>query len=468
MNENKVNLKKASLYYFVGTLFNKGIGFITVPIFTRILTIEDYGIVTTYNSWVSMVTMIISLALYMAVRASFIDYKEKTNDFLSVIQTFMCLFGCCFSAIVLVIAYLIPMNVNIGIVALCLIQSMAWALTENLSMYFMMKYKYKARTAIMVLPNLISTIISIIVIRYIITSDLYLGRIVPNAVIVFIFGLIALIYGLRGSKIRFNKEYLSYALKISVPLVLDGVALNILSQADRMMITMIRNSTESGVYGLVYNFSMIATVIITAFDGIWIPFFTNKMNEKKYSDINKFSAKYIEMITVTMLMVVLLGPEILKLIATEVYWEGISIIPPIVLSNYIIFLYTMYVNIEHYHKKTVFISINTAIAAVVNVLLNLFFINQWGYVGAAYTTLISYTLSLILHYLYARRLNRELFPLKQFLLPSLAVAVTVIIFYVFIDIWYVRWIIAVMWLLYIVIKEKDFLLKFIRRNNENK
>ena len=44
--KKKVSLKKAGSYYFVGTLFNKGIGFLTVPIFTRILTVSDYGIVT--------------------------------------------------------------------------------------------------------------------------------------------------------------------------------------------------------------------------------------------------------------------------------------------------------------------------------------------------------------------------------------------------------------------------------------
>ena len=64
MNDN-VSLKKASTFYLIGSLFNKGIGFITVPIFTRILTLSDYGIVTTYNSWVSIISMFISLALYM-------------------------------------------------------------------------------------------------------------------------------------------------------------------------------------------------------------------------------------------------------------------------------------------------------------------------------------------------------------------------------------------------------------------
>lgn len=462
--ERKSNLKTASTFYLVGTLFNKGIGFITVPIFTRILSVSDYGVVTTYNSWVSILMIFMSLALYMAVRASFVDYKEHTKDFLSIITTFTCLFGCLFSLIVLVVAYIAPVSIDITIMALCLIQALATAIIENVSMFFMMNYQYKARTALMVLPNLLSTVVAIFLIKKVLSSDLYWGRIVPNAIITLLFGLAALLYSFKGTKVRFNKEYLQYGLKISVPLVLHGIALNILSQSDRTMITMIRNSEETGIYGLIYNFSMIATVITTAFDGIWVPYFTRKMNEKDYRSINKFAEKYVEFMSVAMIGVILVGPEVVKLLSTEAYWEGIKIIPPIVLANYFIFIYTMYVNVEHYYKKTVFISINTTIAAISNILLNIIFIYKWGYVGAAYTTLISYILSLILHYRYSRKINNEVFGLKQYIFPLIIVFLSVSVFYMFINVWYIRWIVAIIPVVLFGIKEKDFWLKmFLKR-----
>lgn len=46
--------KKASTCYLIGNVFNKGIVFLTVPIFTRILSTSDYGVVTTYNSWIGI------------------------------------------------------------------------------------------------------------------------------------------------------------------------------------------------------------------------------------------------------------------------------------------------------------------------------------------------------------------------------------------------------------------------------
>lgn len=455
------DLKKASFYYLIGTLFNKGISFLMVPVFTRIISVSDYGIVTTYNSWVGITMMFISLALYMGVRASFIDYKDKTNDFLSVIVTFTCIYACLFSAVILIAAKLLPINVNLSLICFCLVQAFASAIIENASMYCMMTYKYKIRTVLMILPNLVSTIVAIFLIMFVLKTDLYIGKIVATSSITLIIALIALVFIYKGSKVRFNKEYVSYALKISVPLVLHGIALNILSQSDRTMITIIRNSTENGIYGLIYNFGMIATVITTAFDGIWIPYFTNRMNEQSYDDINLFANKYVELMSAAMIGVVLIAPEIVKIMATEPYWEGISIIPPIVFSNYLIFLYTMYVNIEHYYKKTVFISLNTAIAAITNIVLNIYFIKKWGYVGAAYSTLISYILSLALHYNYARTLNKVLFPLKMYFLPGALVIMASIIFYIFINEWYIRWIIAILLMFIFLFKEKDFILKTI-------
>ena len=83
--------KKASLLYLISTLFNKGIAFLTVPIFTRLLTTSDYGVTTTYMSWVDIFTVILSFALYMSIRTAFIDYKDKKNEFLNTIVTFLLL-----------------------------------------------------------------------------------------------------------------------------------------------------------------------------------------------------------------------------------------------------------------------------------------------------------------------------------------------------------------------------------------
>ena len=451
----KKNLKKASGYYLIGTLFNKGFAFLTVPIFTRILSTSDYGIVTTYNSWISILSMIMGFAIYMGIRASFIDYSDKVDDFLSVCTTFTLLCGALTCLFVGGGAILLKVDAGITLIFLCLLQGLSAALVQNYSMYLMMRYQYKYRTALMVLPNLISVILSVIAILFVVKSDLYLGRIVPTALVNIGFGVLVVIAVYKKSKCLFNKSYLKYALAISAPLVLHGIALNILSQSDRTMITLLSSAAQTGIYSLIYNFSMIATVITTTLEGIWVPWFINKLKMSSRDEINVVAKDYINLMTYAMVALILVAPEVVKILANESYWEGISIIPPVVLANYVIFAYSLYVNIEHYYKKTPYITGNTIIAAASNIVLNFIFIPKYGYVAAAYTTLASYLISFVLHTRYAKKLEPNLYPLKRFIYPLIELLVVTILFYMFEETFAIRWAIMIIYILAMFYKERN-------------
>lgn len=435
----KNEYKKASAFYLIGSLFNKGFAFLTVPIFTRILSTTDYGIVTTYNSWISILSMVMGFAIHMGIRAAFIDYKEKIDDFVSVTTTFTLLCGGVMCLFIGGGAYLLRINVDLTLIVLCLLQGLATALVQNYSMYLMMQYRYKFRTALMILPNLLSVGASVFAILFVVKTDLYMGRIVPTALINAAFGLITVALVYARSHVLYNREYLKYGLAISMPLVLHGIALNILSQSDRTMITWLADASQTGVYSLIYNFSMIATVITTSLYGVWVPWFTERLKNREIKSINDLAVDYINLMTYAMVGVMFVGPEVVKLLASSKYWEGISIIPPVVLANYIIFAYTLYVNIEHFYKKTPYITVNTLIAAGSNLILNYIFIPLYGYVAAAYTTLFSYLLAFVLHARYAKKLEPDVYPLKSFVRPLAHIFGAMIVFYLFMNEWYIRW-----------------------------
>lgn len=456
----KVNYKKASTFYLVGNIFNKGISFLTVPIFTRMLSTSDYGIVTTYNSWIAILAMIIGFAIHMGIRAAFIDYRDVIDDFMSVTITFTIEFGLCFGLVVILLCSLIKINVSLCLIILCLFQSMSSALIEDYSMYLMMQYQYKLRTALMVLPNLISAVLSIIAIELALNpTRLYLDRIIPTAIVYCIFAILICILVFSRSHVLKNHEYLKYGVKISAPLILHGIALNILSQSDRTMITWLANASQTGIYSLIYNFSMIATVITTSLDGVWVPWFTEQYKNNHIKKINVAAIDYVHLMTYAMVVLILAGPEIVHLLASEKYWEGIVIIPPVVLSNYFIFLYTLYVNVEHFHKKTTYITINTVIAAITNIVLNYIFIPLYGYVAAAYTTLASYLVALILHANYAKKLNTEIYPIKMFLPSLVHIAIASIIFYLLLNEGLMRWGIAFVYILCMAFLNRNKIVK---------
>ena len=445
--------KKAGTYYFIGNIFNKGISFLTVPVFTRILSTADYGIVTTYNSWIGILSVIVGFALHMSVRMAAVDYKDKLDDFMSSIILFVTLTSFGITAVVASGIKLLHFDSNIVLVIICMLQAYASATIEDYSNYLMMKYEYKARTALMILPNFISVVLSVYMIKYVLESDLYMGRIIPTAVVTTFFGLVTVCLTLKKGKFRINKEYIKYAMAISAPLILHGIALNILSQSDRIMITSLAGAAQTGIYSLIYNFSMIATVITTTLEGIWVPWFINKLKLNSRDEINMVAKDYINLMTYAMVALILIAPEVVKILANESYWEGISIIPPVVLANYVIFAYSLYVNIEHYYKKTPYITVNTIIAAASNIVLN--FIPRYGYIAAAYTTLASYLISFMLHTRYAKKLEPNLYPLKRFLYPLIELLAVTILFYVFEEIFAIRWAIMIIYILAMFYKERN-------------
>jgi len=91
------NLKHAK-NYFSADIAVKALSFISIPIFTRLFTQEDYGIVAVFSSYVGIMTVILSLNSYTAVSRY---YYEKTDDFDEFIGTTLILVGIIFSLTVL-------------------------------------------------------------------------------------------------------------------------------------------------------------------------------------------------------------------------------------------------------------------------------------------------------------------------------------------------------------------------------
>jgi len=451
---NNVEFKKASTSYLIGGFFNKGMAFFTVPIFTRLLSTSDYGIVTTYNSWITILAMVVGFALHTGIRIAFVDYKNEMKDFMATTTTFTLLSGLVLSIIILMVCRFMPTPISSTLILLCLLQSISSSLIEDFSMYLMMQYRYKFRTALMVLPNLISVIISVLFIKFVLTDHLYFGKIVPTAVITVLFGIVICVLVYSKSKCLYNKEYLKYALSFSAPLIFHGIALNILSQSDRTMITWLADSSKTGIYSLIYNFSMISTVIITSLDGIWVPWFYKQLQQKNFKDVNTIAKDYINLMTYCLIGVIMVGPEIVKILASSNYWDGIKIIPPVVISNFVIFAYTLYVNIEHYHKKTRGITLNTVIAAVINITLNYLLIPKLGYSAAAFTTLISYLIALLLHAHKSKILEPELYPISYFIWPLFEICIATLFFYVFIDYLIIRWALTLVYLIIVFVKNR--------------
>ncbi len=95
-------------------------------------------------------------------------------------------------------------------------------------------------------------------------------------------------------------------------------------------------------------------------------------------------------------IMILLAPEIVRIMATQEYYEAVYIMPPIAMGVVLTAVSNMYSNILIFLKKTKVIMLASGAASAVNVVLNFVFIPKFGYQAAAYTTLVAYIVMAII------------------------------------------------------------------------
>jgi len=156
-----------------------------------------------------------------------------------------------------------------------------------------------------------------------------------------------------------------------------------------------------------YSCSMIVSVLWASINGAWSPWAYEQMDAKNVSGLRSAEKKMMVLWGGLIFFLMLISPELLWIMGGEEYMQAIYVLPPVIAAYAIQAVYSFYNNIELYNKKQKYIAINTTVAAFVNIVLNYFFINKYGYLAAAFTTLIGYLLMLFLHYWVVRRIGQD-------------------------------------------------------------
>lgn len=127
------------------------------------------------------------------------------------------------------------------------------------------------------------------------------------------------------------------------------------------------------------------------------PWLFRRLQEEAYKTVRKVQRVYLLLYCVVTVGVLAISPEIVKIIGSREYWDGTRIIMWVVFATFLNFTYTLYVNIEFFHRKTALISSGTILAALINVVLNYMYLVKYGYGFAAASTVISYFAMLVFH-----------------------------------------------------------------------
>lgn len=420
---------KAALWFTICGFIQKGMGFITVPIFTRILSTQQYGIVSVFYSWESIFVIFCTLNLYSGVfNNGMVKFENDRNGFTSSMQGLVIVLTSIVSMIYILFHGVLSQALELQSLLMIMmffeiIFNASFSLWSSKERF---EYKYKKMVLITILITILSPLVSAIAVFNAPPNYGADTKIISSAIVgIIIYGYIFIENFIKGKKF-FNKIYWKYALKFNLPLIPHYLSTLLLAQSDRIMISKLIGMAEAGIYGLSHNLAMILNILTTSVNNTFAPWLYMKLKEKKYDNIANVSNKLFAVIAIALGLLIGISPEVIRILAPVDYYNAVYVIPPLAISLYFMFMYQIFANVEFYYEKNKFIALASVMSALFNIILNYFFVKHYGYIAAGYTTLFCYIILGLSHYIFSKKIiknyigeNVILFELKSILLIGL-------------------------------------------------
>lgn len=398
--------KKSVIWYTFCNIMQKGIGFLTIPIITRLLSTSEYGEYSVFISWRDIFIIFATLELYCGVYTKLlVDNQEEQDICTSSLQGLGFFTTTLFALIYFVFKDFI--NELLGFSTLVMVMMILYFYFFPAFTLWCTKQRVNNKYISMVVVTLISSLLTPIVsiILLLVTDMRAEAVIIGNSVIYILFGLFFFILNIYKGKKLFDKNYWTFSLKYNLPLIPHYLSMFVLNQSDRLMIKYFCNESKAGIYSLAYQISNIMNIVYNAVNNAFVPKAYKHLKNGEISELKTSSMNVIKFTAILTLIPILIAPECVLIMGGQEYMEAIYILPAVCMAVFARFCYSFPCNIEFYFSKTNSVMITSLIGAVVNIVLNWIFIPKLGYLAAGYTTLVSYILIMIFHYFFGKKIS---------------------------------------------------------------
>ena len=392
---------KAAVAFTFSSLTLKGIAFLTTPIFTRMMSSAQYGIISKYNSWNLILEVFALLGLTSAgvFNSGLNDYRDSRDQYISSVLSL-----CNISTIVVfAIVFLLKIPFGSGFIldnSLLLIMFVHFIFAPAQVFWITRQryeYKYKLATFVSIMSAAISQLTAVMMVLHSESETAAFAKLLGTMVGGLVFSIpIYFMLHIKGKRI-FNLAQWKEILIFALPLIPHYLAQHVMSGADRIMIADISSSSAAAIYSVVLTISLIATVIWSAINASLTPYVYEKLNQQEYASINNLVTTLVAVYGIMCVGVTLVAPEVMTILAPSEYKIGIYAVPPVAAVAFLNALYNIYAIIEFYHKKSKGIAVATMVSCIVNIVLNALLIPLFGFIAAAYTTLISNVVLILMH-----------------------------------------------------------------------
>ena len=437
--DNK-NLLKGTMVYSLMNLVTKMGSFIFLPIITRLLTQEEFGIVGTLGPITSLFTVILGLGLYNAQMKKYVDLKDNEDEFGSYmfsstmiivvfnVLTYIFLFTPLAQKMFSYIVDLSKVSYYPLIIVSVLIATTN-AFNNLATTLFRMKRMYM-KVAIGSVVSLFTTYILAI---YFIKSLKWgvFGNQFANLIALLIVFLFYFKDYFGKFKFRLNFNYVKYSLRNGLPLIFIELTDQVVNLSDRLVLAKFVSLATVGGYTLAFTGGRVLSVVTGSFVNSWTPEFYEAMKtDRTNPKITKSVENFIAIISFACVIAQLFAPEGIKLIFPASYHQAINYMA-LILAGIVVQALFCLDYFFHFHEDSIYIFYFTMFAMIFNLVGNIIFIPRYPEIGpiiAAWTTLLAFLFRAIMEMMIIRKKYKISFNYKKLFL-YLVIVVNPVIFY---------------------------------------
>jgi O-antigen/teichoic acid export membrane protein len=400
-----------TIYYGLGNILNKSLGFILIPIYARVIPIGQYGVLAIVELFIILLLALLNFGITSGHERYFFLEKTKNeyNKFLfnNVLGLFL------FSLISLAAITFFRSQLSVlfwgtSDYSFCILLGLIITFVEINNLIPFQVLQYDGKPLNYIITNLVRLLISVLAtIYFVLTMKLGIagilyGRLVGSG-LTMLFQLVTVLAPRMLAIIDFKKVIMT--MRYGLPMSVSLIGYLIFASSDRYMINWLLDERQTGMYGFGYK---IANVVMLLVQSIGIGYLPSMYQQEKQADNIRFYRKMLFYYTFVMSYMVLFFLFFYKILLWPVvhnkeYWNGVLIVPVMSMA-FLIMGMNYFVNIGLTLKnKTRYYIIPTFVAALVNIGLNFIFIRRFGFIGAAYSALISQSLNTVLITVIANR-----------------------------------------------------------------
>lgn len=429
MGKNK-ELIKNTIIILLGKFCTQFLSFFLLPLYTSILSANEYGIYDLIVTYVALFVPVISLQMEMAIFRELIDVRsncEKTSKIISsgiysvVLQFIICLIGYYLISIFINIPYKNYIILNIlAVMVSSVFMQIARGLGKNV--------EYSISSVIAGVSTILLNILFLVVLKFNV-DGMIISAILSNIfAAIYIFISCKLYKKIKYSSV--SKQTIHKLLKYSLPLVPNGLIWWIINVSDRTIISIFLGTGANGIYAVSNKFSSILMQIFNIFNLSWTESASLHINDE---DKNEFFSgvfnKTLKYSLVVCLLIIVALPFLFNILISQSYSEAYIYIPILLVGmifNIIVsFLGSIYVA----KKLTKEVAKTSFGAGVLNILINVFLVKYIGIFAAAISTVLAFLIMSIFRIVDVQKYVKLKINFKEFSIVLLLFLISLLLYY---------------------------------------